>query len=323
MAMTTAVIEAYRPGDEIGIVNVWNRAMPTDPVDLRRVTAQILCEPNAEEEGLLIARSEAGQVVGFAYATVRRLAPGPGALLDTENAWINAFAVDPDVRRQGIGTALMDKVQTYARARERKALLVAGFAPRYFAPGLDTARYPEAAGFLRSLGFLPGHESVSMQADLLNFAIPADVVSVEAQANREGFVFETLSPAYLLRLAHFIREHFQPGAAQAIQDAVTYGGDMRQVWIARRGEEVVGYCMHGLYDGNPERFGPFGVREDLRGKGIGKVLLYRCMEGMHRRGLRLVWFWSTGEKSPAGYLYRRAGFETVRRFETFRKELGT
>lgn len=321
MAALTVTIAPFRPGDERDIVRVWNRSMPTDPVDLGRLTRQIFCEPNADSEGVLVARTSENEVVGFAYASVRKLPAGPDAPPDPDQAWLNVLGVDPASRRQGIGRQLVQCVEAYVRERRRKVLLVSAFAPRYFAPGLDTDRYPEAAHLFTGLGFAPGHESVSMQAGLGTFEIPEDVERTEEWAIREGFAFETLREGYILPLVTFIRAHFQPGAAQAIQDAITYGGDMGQVWIARRGDEVVGYCMHGLYDGNPERFGPFGVREDLRGQGLGKVLLYRLMGAMHARGLRSVWFWSTGETSPAGYLYRRAGFETVRRFRTFRKDL--
>ncbi|MFE0376996.1 GNAT family N-acetyltransferase [Streptomyces inhibens] len=80
--------------------------------------------------------------------------------------------------------------------------------------------------------------------------------------------------------------------------------------------------MHGAYDGTAERFGPFGVRKELRGAGLGKVLLHLTLERMRALGVHGAWFLWTGEQSPAGRLYRGSGFTTTRRFTVLRWEAG-
>jgi GNAT superfamily N-acetyltransferase len=84
--------------------------------------------------------------------------------------------------------------------------------------------------------------------------------------------------------------------------------------VAREGEEIAGYCQH-----TSERFGPFGVREDYRGRGIGLVLLCRCLERMKGKGYHHAWFLWAGER--AAHLYARVGFHEARRFSVLKREL--
>jgi hypothetical protein len=42
---------------------------------------------------------------------------------------------------------------------------------------------------------------------------------------------------------------------------------------------------------------------------------------MRAQGLHGAWFLWTGEQSPAGHLYRKAGFHVTRRFDIMSKTL--
>jgi mycothiol synthase len=59
----------------------------------------------------------------------------------------------------------------------------------------------------------------------------------------------------------------------------------------------------------------------MQGKGLGKILLYDCLALMRAQGLHGAWFLWTGEQSPAGHLYRKAGFHVTRRFDIMSKPL--
>src|SRR5438105_4998747 len=67
----------------------------------------------------------------------------------------------------------------------------------------------------------------------------------------------------------------------------------------------------------PNYFWP-GVDPNLRGIGLGKVLLYRCLDQMRSQGLHNAWFLWTGLDEPAGYLYTRVGFHVSRQFAVMR-----
>ena len=86
-----------------------------------------------------------GRPVGAAYAA----APRPR----TTRGWLVALAVSPDVRRRGRATALVGAVCGWLSERGADEVAVGGPGEAYLLPGLDQARYPEAARLLRGLGF--------------------------------------------------------------------------------------------------------------------------------------------------------------------------
>jgi GNAT superfamily N-acetyltransferase len=85
------------------------------------------------------------------------------------------------------------------------------------------------------------------------------------------------------------------------------GSDEICFLVAVQDERIVGYCQ-----ARRERFGPFGVAEELQGRGIGRLLLFRCLAEMLTRGFHCAWFLWTG--ADAARLYSLAGFREVRRF---------
>lgn len=63
----------------------------------------------------------------------------------------------------------------------------------------------------------------------------------------------------------------------------------------------------------------FDERE--QGKGLGKILLHDTLNEMKKLTLQGAWFLWTSEKSSAGYLYLKNGFQTYRKFHVMVKEL--
>ena len=245
-----------------------------------------------------------------------------GTDIEPDNGWITSFFVRPDYRRRGIGTAIFKAADGFFRSRAKKTIYFASYAPNYFVPGIDRAQYPHGAALLEAQGFNQLYQCVAMDKNLVGFEVPQDVLAVEAARREEGYVIENLTLRYVFPVLAFNEREFDPDWTRAIRDALKSGVPMSNVLIARLGDEVHGFCMYGGYDGVGERFGPFGVSESLRGTGLGKVLLYRCLEQMRRDGLHGAWFLWTGEKEPAGHLYFRAGFSITRCFDVMVKKLG-
>ncbi|MDQ3655231.1 MAG: GNAT family N-acetyltransferase, partial [Chloroflexota bacterium] len=84
--------------------------------------------------------------------------------------------------------------------------------------------------------------------------------------------------------------------------------------IAEEHGRIIGYAQS-----RGERFGPFGVDETYRGRGIGAVLLSTTLLAMRARGFHCAWFLWTSDR--AAKLYREHGFEEVRRFQLMAKAL--
>lgn len=313
------MIRTYQSGDEAAFIQTWNQAMPADGITEKVLIDRILTDVNFDPEGLFVAEEE-GRIVGGLVAVLRKT-PMAGTDLEPHNGWVTAFFVHPDARRRGTGKALMDAADTYFRRHQRTTIYFASYAPNYFVPGIDRVTYPAGAQLLEAQGFKKLYQAAAMDKTLVGFVVPDDVKRVEAERRQENYVIENLTLPYLARVIAFIDREFDPDWSRAIRDALKGGVPMSRILIARHGTEVVGFCLYGGYDGVGERFGPFGVAESLRGTGLGKVLLYRCLEQMRHEGLHTAWFLWTGEKEPAGHLYLRAGFTISRRFDVMKKSL--
>ncbi|MFH8571722.1 GNAT family N-acetyltransferase [Streptomyces sp. NPDC017993] len=317
--MVRPSVRPFRPGDGPSLLAAWCRSAPGDPITAARFRAQVLLDPNFDPEGLRVAVLD-GRVVGAAYA-VRRLVPMAGTDLEPDQGWLPFFFVDPSVRRHGVGRRLLTDALDWLHGHGRRRVDFAAYAPHYVLPGLDRETYPQAAGLLESLGFRVRYEAAAMDRTLVGYSVPEEVRRHEEGLVAQGYRFGTPSDDDLVDLVRLAATEFNPDWARTIRRCLSTGTPLDHVVIAREpGGQVAGWAMHGAYDALAERFGPFGVRPEQRGTGLGKVLLHRTLERMRAHGAHGAWFLWTGEQTPAGHLYRAAGFRTTRTFEVMRRE---
>ena len=311
-------IRPYEGTDEAALLDVWHQAMPADRLNANLFCSQILLDANFMPQNLPVAVVD-GTVVGFALALTRQV---PLFLqgLEPDKAWITAFGVRPDFRRQGIGLALFEQLVKKLTREGRKTLEISPYVPNYIVPGVDVKAYPETITFLdNKLGFKTLYHAISMGADLTNFRIPPDFR--EFIQRREWEDDLTVRPVHsrdIPELMPFLVEHFGwDWYRHAQSHLLEYFGDNAHricFLVARLKGELIGFCQQ-----RHERFGPFGVRPDCRGKGIGKILLFKCLEAMRTQQVYCAYFLWTGE--DAARLYALAGFERRRKFAVLRKEL--
>lgn len=309
----------YQSGDERSIVQLWNKCLTADPINAKRFRNLVLLDANFDPEGMKLAFIDE-QLVGCVYA-VRRLLPMIGTDLETDNGWIPFFFVAPDERKSGIGTKLMESALEFLKKAGRKQAFFASYAPNYILPGIDETAYPSGYEYLEALGFEKLYSPIAMKLNLVGYTPPEDVAYLIKQRDEEGYSFAQVEDKDLYELIHFANNQFNPDWGRAIREGILQGLSMNQILVARHHEKIVGFCLYGGYEGIHERFGPFGVDPNEQGKGLGKILLYETLKNMRAQGLHGAWFLWTGEKTSAGYLYKKAGFEITRQFHVMKKTI--
>jgi GNAT superfamily N-acetyltransferase len=310
-------IRPYAGADEAAVVRTWNAAMFADPITTTTFRAKVLLDPNFDPEGCLVAEV-GGEVRGFVLSIVRRVPFFAMGYME-EQSWITAMGVDPAFQRQGIGTSLLEAAETRLRGLGRKSIAISPYVPNYFTPGPDVNAYAHGIEFLTNRGFEVLNRPLSMRNELTDFRLPDEIVERTTALAAEGIEVRPARPDDIVPVLDFLVEHFDWEWHREASDIFNslYNGDGRHVGmlVVTKGEEMLGYAQY-----RNERFGPFGVRPDLRSQGIGRVLLTHTLRQMRASGFHVAWFLWTSDQ--AAKLYARYGFHEVRRFAVLRKALG-
>jgi ribosomal protein S18 acetylase RimI-like enzyme len=248
-------------------------------------------------EHLLVAEI-GNEIAGFV------LAPRRDALAAPEEGWIAALGVAAGHRRQGIGTALLQRAISDMRSEGVMAIDVADVPVRYLLPGIDKTAFPGAFELFAGLGF----------------TIREEVASMGLRLDRHFTVDPAVRPA-------------EPGELPLVRDF--FAGWSAGWWehmersIARKlaGDAMPAGILCWWENGRPlgvvhyraDRFGPLAVGEAARGRGIGAALTLAGLAAIKAAGCHDAYF-LVGRKEVQPF-YERLGFSVLRRFTKLRLSL--
>jgi mycothiol synthase len=309
-------IRPFRGSDEAALIELWNTCLTRDPLTPAIFRTRVLLDANFSAEGLLVAEVDEN-LVGFVLSLTRQV-PFYLQGLEPELGWITAFGVHPDFRMKGIGKQLFDRSIQRARELGRRQVWISPYTPNYFIPGVDINAYEAALGFLKALGWQITSTPIAMQANLSGLQTTTEITRLEKILAEGGITVRPVEASDLPELMPFISVHFGWDWFRFAQEYLLQlfgpGADDIVFLVARSHGTIVGYCQQ-----RRERFGPFGVLPEMRGKGIGSLLLARCLGSMVARGFRCAWFLWTGKHNQR--IYSQAGFQPAREFAVMKYEI--
>jgi ribosomal protein S18 acetylase RimI-like enzyme len=219
-----------------------------------------------------------------------------------------ALAVDERFRRQGIGSEMMRRAESYLSRRGATAISVS-FAgnpiPLLGGVPVNETAYP----FFLNRGYrtTPSGLLQVMTLHTDDFRLSAALVRKRRSLESQGIGLCPPEPGMLVALDRLLAEHF-PGWRESIM------ASCRQVppphlLVAVRGAEVLGYA--GPYRvcsaAATGTFHSLGVSPSARGMGIGAVLFNMMCAELKAGGARRISL-TTELTNPAQEIYRRAGF---------------
>jgi GNAT superfamily N-acetyltransferase len=170
--------------------------------------------------------------------------------------WLRVLAVDREVRRQGIGTALLGSES-----------MIFAEPGNYFTPGVSMDDEGTRAFFKRR-GFVGTQSTWNLEVDL-DGALP------EGDATRPTHVDAD-------RVLSFVEREF--GRIWRFEAAKAFEREVPPAFIAEEGGEVVGFAVHDVNNRGLGFFGPTGVARSMRGKGVGCRLLLASLADLRRLG---------------------------------------
>ncbi len=108
-----------------------------------------------------------------------------------------------------------------------------------------------------------------------------DLAHYDARTVTSGIVVRRLEAWDRAGLRTFVKQHFGESWASEADFAFTNGHPITG-FVAIEAGAIAGFAV---YESSRRGFfGPTGVRGDLRGKGAGASLLFRCLKGMRDMG---------------------------------------
>lgn len=298
------------------ILELWNQELITDPLSEKRFLEKILLDENFDPNYCLVALSEDNKVIGFIWSVVRKVPYGDRGT-EPERGWIASIFVDKDYQRQGIGSQLVNTVEEKMINKGIKNITLGAYSPNYLFPGIDKNNYSNAIPFFEKLGYEKYGEAVSMERSLFDFVKTQRYLDLYEKVLKKGYTLTSFSLDDAEELLEFLHTHFEGGWARNIQNAILNDKAHETVLVLRDSEnEIVGYAQRAI-DGSPDRFGPFGVMEKLRGEGLGAVLFNEMLFDMLSKGISHAYFlWTSGN---AQKFYERNGMNVYRDYNLMKK----
>jgi GNAT superfamily N-acetyltransferase len=307
----------YSQKYEKEVVDLWNKTLIADPITVHKFRKQALFDDNFDTELCFIA-VENDCVAGFLLATKRKF-PYLERGLEPTRGWINVMFVDENHKRQYIGEALVKHAEQKLKSMGAEIVTLGAYSPNYFFPGIDKYSYSDAIKFFEKMGYEAGEESYSMCKDLHGYRLCEEALDKLAKAQEAGFSFVNFEYKYALELLELAKNEFGGGWKRNILMSMQNNTAEDCILLALNKEkEIIGFCMRAI-DGNPMRFGPFGVKAVARNFGIGGILFDFMQLEMEKRGIHHLYFVSTDV--PGRRFYERHGVEVFRTFVDYQKKI--
>ncbi len=216
---------------------------------------------------LTIIVRQGEKLVGFVAAAKRKsMVGGPRAML-------KAIVVATEYRRKGYGTQLFNELAKRLKTIKLKKVVAMCAPPDYWFSGVDV-RHTPALFFFKTNKFHKWGQRINLSVDLTS-----PDLAQPPETRRGNYVYSRATAQDKAELIAFVQKHHGIGS-WPLETEMVFENDPITNFIARDATTgmLVGWATHSCsFIGS---FGPTGVLKDLRGQGIGGVLLRWCMHDL-------------------------------------------
>jgi len=285
---------------------LWNRSAKFDPMTPELFEEKVFDDPDFRREWALVAE-EQNRVVGFIMCLSRNF-------YDDKVGFVKLLAVDPARHRSGIGTQLLQRVESALWHAGVSHIRVLDSNPNYLQPGLDP-RYTEAVIFFEHHGYKRFAETMNLEVDLTSRDI--NTTTIEEQLRAKGIEIRRAIMGDRDDLRRLLERHWQAWIPEVDRTLLNYPISLH---VAVQQNRVIGFSAYDSNNFNTGWFGPMGTDPALQGKGIGGVLLLRCLQDIKNQGHRFAVIPWVG---PYRFYSHYAGARISRVFWRYKKEVAS
>jgi len=266
------IIKQFEENNLDDLLDLLKISMPLDKFTKGLLVENVI-EDMSKNPELCLAAYKGEKLVGFGLGVIRRRE-------DEEMGYIKFLAVHPDYRRKGIAKEIYTQIEKgIAQENISKIRLVESW-PNYYMPGIDPF-YTEAVAFFERFGYVKVGDAANLICNLesQNF----DTKDEEEKANTKNIEIKRAEKSDTDALMKWTIQNFK---AWRFEIGNALKNEPISVHIAKLDNEIIAFSAHEGNNPGLGWFGPVGTTEAARGKGVGGILLKRCLQDMKDAGYK-------------------------------------
>ena len=259
-------IRLFAKGDLLPILKLFNKNSDHDRLTNDLLSEKLFDDPDFDPHITLVTEIN-GKMIGFVQGVLR--------CIRGENiGYIKLMVVDKKYRRQGIARSMYKIIENHFKEHGASKVKIYDVPFNYFMPGIDPL-YTPALCFAWRMGFERIGDTSNLLVELQNQ--DWSTWAEEAKLEKENITIKRITESDRDELFTFIAEHFELWKTEV---EMSFSSNPIAVHIARLNGKLKAFSGHNGNNIGMGWFGPMGTHPDLRGKGIGGVLLKRCLQDM-------------------------------------------
>lgn len=285
------------------MVNLWNQNLAFDPVSETLLHEKTFGDYDLNAGMTLVAEVE-GKIAAFMQGLYRRTHKGEKV------GWIKLCFTAGVHRRRGIASELLNTIETKLITAGVSRIQIFDSNPNYLIPGVDPY-YTETIAFVERRGYKKFDDTCNLIADLSQdldtsaeeAALPNDVEIRRAQEGDRNPV------------AQFIGQEWPAWVPEV---AIAFKNQPLSLHLGFYRGELKAFSAYDVNNVGTGWFGPMGTDPVFRGKGVGGILLKRCLQDIKNQGLKqsiIPWV------GPIPFYMHYVNARVQRVFWRYRKEL--
>ncbi|MBM7660246.1 mycothiol synthase [Bacillus mesophilus] len=269
------------------VIDLWNELSLTDDV------------------WVIETRSAPNQVVGYGFVEKTG-----------ENRLYSSAFVHPNYRGKGIGSHLLQLIDT--RASEIKNSTQNSLTLDNVVPATNKDAINLVSGNGYHFHTLYQRMRIDM-SELPEVVSPSEGLEIKPyQAERDSFILHAAHQDSFQDTRGFTPVSFEDWMKQK----TTINFDQSFWFVAYADNEVVGFIICKIFDGQDVYIDSLGVKRDYRKHGLGLALINTVFREAFQRGNKTVLISVDSDSlTKANLLYEKAGFKTLFKVAMFQKEV--
>ena len=297
-------IRTYQHNDFEQVLELLQNNMEYDSISAEILKEKLYGDPDWNPESTFITEKQ-GHIVGFMQGVFRDVR-------GMRYGYIKLMAVEKICRKQGIAKSMYLQLEKYFIANNVDAVRIYDVPLNYFMPGIDP-RYTAAVCFAERTGFLRNGDTSNLDVELQNqdWSVAAKIKKLREQ----NIEVSRATDADRAEITELLGKDWQLWQYEVDR---AFKSNPPSIHIARLNGKIRAFSAHNGNNKGTGWFGPMLTHDDMRGKGIGGVLLKLCLQDMKEEGLEksiIPWV------GPIPFYAHHANAKVARLFWRYEKKL--